>query len=43
MIHACSDLLDGNTLNGITRAVNVMLMAFAIACGLLISLLIYKF
>lgn len=43
MIHACSDLLDGNTLNGITRGVNVLLMAFAIASGLLVSLLVYKF
>lgn len=43
MIHAVSDLMDGNTLNGIIRAVNVLLMAFGIACGLLVSLLIYKF
>lgn len=43
MIHAVSDLMDGNTLNGITRSVNVLLMAFGIASGLLVSLLIYKF
>lgn len=43
MIHAISDLLDGNTINGITRAVNVLIMAFAIALGLMVALLIYKF
>lgn len=43
MIHAISDLLDGNTLNGVTRGVNVLIMAFAIALGLMVALLTYKF
>jgi uncharacterized membrane protein YjjP (DUF1212 family) len=43
MIHAISDLLDGNTINGVTRGVNVLIMAFAIALGLMVALLAYKF
>jgi len=43
MIHAISDLLDGNTINGVTRGVNVLIMAFAIALGLMVALLTYKF
>ena len=43
MIHAISDLLDGNTLNGATRGINVLIMAFAIALGLMVALLTYKF
>lgn len=43
MIHAISDLLDGNTLNGVMRGVNVLIMAFAIALGLMVALLAYKF
>ena len=43
MIHAISDLMDGHTLNGIVRGINVMIMAFAIALGLTIALLAYKF
>lgn len=43
MINSFSDLIDGNTLNGVTRGVNVLIMAFAIALGLVTALLIYKF
>lgn len=43
MINAFSDLIDGNILNGITRGVNVLIMAFAIALGLVLALLIYNF
>lgn len=43
MIHAISDLMDGHTLNGIVRGVNVMIMAFAIALGLTVALVAYKF
>ncbi len=43
MIHAISDLLDGNTHNGVMRGVNVLIMAFAIALGLMVALLAYKF
>ena len=43
MIHAITDLMDGHTLNGIVRGVNVLIMAFAIALGLMVALLAYKF
>jgi uncharacterized membrane protein YjjP (DUF1212 family) len=43
MVHAISDLMDGHTLNGIVRGVNVMIMAFAIALGLTVALVAYKF
>jgi uncharacterized membrane protein YjjP (DUF1212 family) len=43
MIHAISDLMDGNTLNGVMRGVNVLIMAFAIALGPMVALLAYKF
>ncbi|MNF61907.1 Inner membrane protein YjjP [compost metagenome] len=43
MINSFSDLIDGNTLNGVTRGVSVLIMAFAIALGLVVALLIYKF
>jgi uncharacterized membrane protein YjjP (DUF1212 family) len=43
MINSFSDLIDGNTLNGVTRGVSVLIMAFAIALGLVLALLIYKF
>ncbi|MGL2987126.1 threonine/serine ThrE exporter family protein [Flavobacterium sp. RSSA_27] len=43
MINSFSDLIDGNILNGITRGVNVLIIAFAIALGLLLSVLIYNF
>ncbi|APW47873.1 threonine/serine exporter family protein [Rhodoferax antarcticus] len=43
MIHAITDLMDGHTLNGIVRGVSVLAMAFAIALGLMVALLIYKF
>lgn len=43
MMNSFSDLIDGNILNGITRGVNVLIIAFAIALGLLMGLLIYNF
>lgn len=43
MMNAFSDLMDGKILNGITRAVNVVIIAFAIALGLLMGILIYNF
>jgi len=42
MINSFSDLIDGNILNGTTRGVNVLVISFAIALGLLTSLLIFK-
>jgi uncharacterized membrane protein YjjP (DUF1212 family) len=42
MINSFSDLIDGNILNGTTRGVNVLVIAFAIALGLLTTLLIFK-
>ena len=42
MINSFSDLIDGNTLNGITRGVGVLVIAFAIALGLMVSLLIFN-
>lgn len=42
MINSFSDLIDGNILNGTTRGVNVLVIAFAIALGLMTTLLIFK-
>jgi uncharacterized membrane protein YjjP (DUF1212 family) len=42
MINSFSDLIDGNILNGTTRGVNVLVIAFAIALGLMVSLLIFN-
>ena len=42
MINSFSDLIDGNVLNGATRGVNVLVIAFAIALGLMVSLLIFN-
>lgn len=42
MINSFSDLIDGNILNGTTRGVNVLVIAFAIALGLVVSLLIFN-
>nr|WP_315200816.1 threonine/serine exporter family protein [uncultured Flavobacterium sp.] len=42
MINSFSDLIDGNILNGTTRGVNVLVIAFAIALGLTVSLLIFN-
>ena len=40
-INSLTDLLDGNTLNGIVRGVNGFIIAFAIALGLLFAMKIY--
>lgn len=42
MINSFSDLIDGNILNGTSRGVNVLVIAFAIALGLMVSLLIFN-
>ena len=41
LINSLSDLLDGNIMNGIVRGMNGMIIAFAIAFGMLCSILIY--
>ncbi len=40
-INSLTDLLDGNTLNGIVRGVNGLIIAFAIALGLMLAMKIY--
>ncbi len=42
LINSLSDLLDGNIMNGIVRGVNGLIIAFAIALGMLCSILIYQ-
>ena len=42
MINSFSDMIDGNILNGTTRGVNVLVIAFAIPLGLMVSLLIFN-
>jgi len=41
LINAFTDLIDGNTLNGIARVTNVLIIAFMIALGVVSSLLIF--
>ena len=43
LINSFTDLLDGNILNGVVRGVNALLFAFAIAFGLLTTLIIFNF
>ncbi|MCG6190529.1 threonine/serine exporter family protein [Maribellus maritimus] len=42
LINSLSDLLDGNIMNGIVRGTNGLIIAFAIAFGMLCSILIYN-
>ncbi len=42
LINSLSDLLDGNIMNGIVRLTNGLIIAFAIAFGMLCSILIYN-
>ena len=42
LINSLSDLLDGNIMNGIVRGVNGLIIAFAIALGLLSAIMIYN-
>jgi len=42
LINSISDIMDGNSLNGIIRAVNGLVISFAIASGLLIAVLIFN-
>ncbi len=41
LINSLTDLIDGNTLNGIVRGVNGFIMAFAIALGLMFAMQLY--
>ena len=41
LINSLTDIIDGNTLNGIVRGVNCFVMAFAIALGLMLAMQIY--
>lgn len=41
LINSLTDLIDGNTLNGIVRGINGFIMAFAIALGLMFAMQIY--
>ena len=41
LINSLTDMIDGNTLNGIVRGVTGLIMAFAIALGLMIAIQIY--
>lgn len=43
LINSFSDLIDGNIQNGIVRGVNGLIISFAIALGMLTSMLIYQF
>ena len=38
LINSVTDLIDGNTLNGIVRGINGFVMAFAIALGLMLAM-----
>ncbi len=42
LINSFSDLIDGNILNGIVRGINGILISFAIALGLLVSIMIFN-
>ena len=43
LINSFSDLIDGNIMNGIIRSINGLLIAFAIALGLLLAIQIVQF
>jgi uncharacterized membrane protein YjjP (DUF1212 family) len=43
LINSFSDLIDGNLQNGIIRGLNGLMISFAIALGMLTSMLIYQF
>jgi len=43
LINSFSDLIDGNILNGTVRGINGLMIAFAIALGLLGAMAIYRF
>ncbi|MFT3739844.1 MAG: threonine/serine exporter family protein [Breznakibacter sp.] len=42
LINSFSDLIDGNLMNGIVRGINGLIIAFAIALGLISAMLIYQ-
>lgn len=43
LINAFTDMLDGNILNGMIRGMNGLIMAFSIALGMILSIMIYNF
>jgi len=43
LINSFSDIIDGNVVNGVVRCINGMMIAFAIALGLLATMLIFNF
>jgi uncharacterized membrane protein YjjP (DUF1212 family) len=43
LINSFSDLIDGNIMNGIVRSLNGLIIAFAIALGLLLAMRIVQF
>ncbi len=43
LINSFSDLIDDNILNGVVRGINGLLIAFAIALGLMGAMMIYRF
>jgi uncharacterized membrane protein YjjP (DUF1212 family) len=42
LINTFMDLIDGNLMNGVLRGINGLIIAFAIALGLLTAMLIYQ-
>ncbi|MDE3235706.1 MAG: threonine/serine exporter family protein [Bacteroidota bacterium] len=42
LINCFTDLIDGNTLNGLVRGMNAIIISLAIALGLLTAMLIYQ-
>ena len=42
LINSASDFIDGNHLNGVLRGVHGLIISFAIAAGLLLSLLVFR-
>ena len=42
LINSFSDIIDGNVVNGVVRGVNGLMVAFAIALGLLTTMLIFN-
>jgi len=42
LINSFSDIIDGNVVNGMVRGINGLMIAFAIALGLMATMLIFK-
>lgn len=43
LINSFTDIIDGNLLNGVIRAVNSLVISFMIALGMILSMMIYNF